>query len=272
MSIRPASQRARRALIAITALAIALAVTACGDGDDSRSASGAATTTSSATPAGLQPRPLLPPLVNGEANPCLPLCAEGKDEPGRVPLGRYQTTWFFGAYMTLELKRAWTIHEDSTSELKLMYPGDPDYGVGFALDLDPVKDTEPVEGVPNTVASKLRWLRSNDDLTVSKPTPATIGDLPAMAVDVAISKTATNEDPDCPGKVCVLFWTFEQWSGWYGIAGNDVNRFYFADVEYNGTKHVFIVWAEGKDRAHLAKVAPAVEELLDTVKVPAHAA
>jgi hypothetical protein len=261
--------------IVVWVCAVTLAVTGCGGGsnDDSPSppapASAASTVAGAASGSGLTPRPDLPALVKGELAACLPLCATGRDVPGELPLGTYQTRWFFGGYMTLGFERAWTGLEDSTGELKIAPATDSEYGVGFALDLYPVRSGKRVNGVPMTAAGLLEWLGGNPNLEVSKSTATSIGKLPAMAVDIGLSKAAVNDDPGCPARACVNFLGFPQWDHANGIAGDDVYRLYLADVRYSGTDHVFSVTVEGRDRTHLGGIVPAVEQVLGTVEVPA---
>jgi hypothetical protein len=259
--------------VLVVAWAVALAVTSCagGSGNDSPGTPSAAASTVAGSASGseLAPRPDLPPLVEGELAACLPLCAKGLVVPGDLPLGAYQTQWFFGGYMTLRMERAWTGLEDSTGELKIAPATDSEYGVGFALDLYPVLSGQRVDGVPLTAAGMLGWLGGNTNLEVSKPTATSIGDLPATAVDIRLSKAAINDDPGCPARACVGFLGFPQWDHANGIAGDDVYRLYLADVRYSGTEHVFSVTVEGRDRAHLREIVPAVEQVLETVKVPA---
>jgi hypothetical protein len=223
----------------------------------------------SASGSELAPRPDLPPLVEGELAACLPLCAKGRVVPGDLPLGTYQTQWFFGGYMTLSFERAWTGLEDSTGELKIAPATDSEYGVGFALDLHPVLNGRQVNGVPMTAAGLLDWLDGSPNLGVSKPTATSIGNLPSTAVDIRLSKAAVNDDPGCPAQTCVNFLGFPQWDHANGIAGDDVYRLYLADVRYSGTNHVFSVTVEGRDRTHLRGIVPAVEQVLGTVEVPA---
>lgn len=218
-------------------------------------------------PSGLEDRSDLPDLVNGEADACLPLCAVGLSRPGELPIGKYQTQWFFGGYMTLELDGAWTAIEDSTGELKIAPAADDEYGAGFALDIFPVVEGERVDA-PNTVEGFLAAIRSHPDLVVSDDMPTTIGSVPATAIDVRLAPGAPMEHADCPAP-CVDFVGFEQWDHANGILGDDVYRFYVADVEYSGSHHVFSVTVEGRDEEDLRTFVQAVEEVLATVKIPA---
>jgi hypothetical protein len=223
-------------------------------------------------PEGLADRPLLPALIDGEADSCLPLCATGILEPNRVLQAgsRYQTLWFFGGYMTLTPPTPTTLLEDSTGGLEIGISDDPEYHTGFALDPYPVKDGERVAGIANTVVGFIAWLRGNENYEVSSDIDARIGGLPATAVDIRLSPTAPEQYDDC-GAPCVDLMGFEQWFGVDGVLGDDVYRMYFADVEYNGTKHLFVVEVESRDRPHLESLLPAVEGLLASVTLPAHA-
>lgn len=261
-------------------LAVCLLATACAqsaapatDTPLMPTATSAAVLTPSPLPSGLEPRGDLPPLEGGEVAACTDLCGEyDRITPGSMQSGRYQTSWFFGGYMTIELGSGWSSLEDSVAELHLFPPGEQEYGMHFGLDAFPVADGRRVADVPNTAAALVDWLRSNPRLRVSEPTQASIGDLPALSVEVANSDTAENEAPDdCPAPVCVLFWGDDYFDHVNGIAGDDVYRFFFADVEYSGSEHVLSLWVEGRDRAHLDTVLPLVEELLATVTVPASA-
>jgi hypothetical protein len=172
--------------------------------------------------------------------------------------------------MTIDLKEPWTGIEDSTGEFKVAPTEDPEYGVSFALDLYPVSAGERVNRVSPSSDEIEEWLRGNSRLAVSSAKHAKVGALPATVVDVKLSSSATREHADCPDR-CVDFLGFEQWDHANGILGNDVYRFYLADVRYSDSEHVFIVTIEGRDQDHLDSFGSRVESLLATVRVPAHA-
>ena len=222
----------------------------------------------------LESRDDLPPLESGEVAACVDLCGEpwlyGRVTPGQIPSGRYQTRWFFGGYMTINVGPGWSSLEDSTAELHLFPPEDQEYGLHFRLDSFPVADGQRVTDVSNTAEALIDWLRSDPRLTVSETTDATIGELPALAVDVEISAAAGNEDPGCPAPVCTIFWGDDQINHFDGIAGDDVYRFHLANVEYSGSDHVLTVFVEGRNREHLDSTLLKVNELLETVLVPAN--
>lgn len=136
----------------------------------------ATSVTPSASATALEDRPHLPELVNGEADACLPLCVTGLTQPGVLPAGTYQTVWFFGGYMTIELDGSWTGIEDSTGEFKIAPTENTEYGVSFALDLYPVSDGTRVDGVPLTADGLERWLRGNPTLSCPKQRMVTLVD------------------------------------------------------------------------------------------------
>ena len=269
--------RPRRPVIGLAAISTMLVIAACGGGssggqtDPTRTStvSSAASTSASTSPAGLEPRPELPPLVDGEAAACLPLCATGGVNDRELPAARYQTQWFFNGAMTIDLDTPWALWEDSTGEFSLGQVEDPDYRLVFWLDVYPVVEGARVEGIPNTATDLLGWVRSDPGLDVSAPIEAAIGEVPATAVDVAISKAAVNDDPGCPAAVCHNFLGFPQWGEPFGIAGDDPYRLWFADVSYSGTAHVLVAALESHDPDHFARFLPAAEEVMATATFPA---
>jgi len=258
----------------------AVACSSTGPSEPSGSLAGAATPTAPLTgtpapslPAGLLDRPALPALIEGEADPCLPLCARGHAEAGPFEVGvRYQTKWFFGGYMTITPARALAGGEDSTGELGVYLPDDLEYGLKFHLDLYPVVAERRVDGVGPTAVALVDWLRSHDDLVVSASQPAFIGALPAVTVDVRLARGAPEQFPDC-GAPCVDFLGFEQFDhAAIGIRGSDIYRLYLADVQYGGSRHVLIAHIESRSRAALDLARAAFEEILGSVTVPASVA
>lgn len=224
-------------------------------------------------PNGLAARPRLQPLVDGEVAACVPRCTKLSSKAGLLSAGeRYQTKLFFGGYMTITPRRAWFGDEDSTGELSLFLPGQSEYRVHFWLDPYPAKDGARVPGVPFTSAALIGWLQGEENFVVSQPTDARVGALPATVIDVHLSSRAPQQYDDCASP-CVDMLGFEQFDDPFGgIRGDDVDRIYFADVQYSGTTHVLVVTVEGRDRADLDSVMPAVDELLETLTVPARPA
>ena len=174
--------------------------------------------------------------------------------------------------MTVDLDTPWALWEDSTGEFSLGQVEDPDYRLVFWLDVYPVVTGTRVEGIANTAADLLGWIRSDPGLVVSAPIKSTIGAIPATAVDIAISKAAVNDDPGCPAAVCHNFLGFPQWGEAFGIAGDDPYRLWLADVSYSGTGHVLVAALESRDPGHFARFLPAAEEVMATATFPARPA
>lgn len=200
---------------------------------------------------------------------CAPLClAPHLARPGPVPAGEYASKYFFGGRLTAEVGPGWEVTEDSTGELRFARSSDPEYGVLLWEDVYPIHQGERVEGVPQTEAGLLDWLRQSLDLDLTEPKQAAIGNVPATRVDATISAEATNDDPGCPARLCVNPLRFPQWDGPWGMAGEAATRLLLADVRYGGARHLFVAALEGRSRADLAKRLPAAERLLRSVRVP----
>ena len=220
-------------------------------------------------PGGLALRPGLPPLVDGEAAACVPGCGLGREAGGALPAGRYQTRWFFGGYMTIETDGTWSLGEDSNAELSL--PTADNYQIAFALDPQLVLHGAVAEDVPLQASAYTDWLSMHPDLVVSDPEETLIGSVPATAVDISLAPDAGQDEADCGTDSCITFISNpaipSEFQHVDGILGDDVYRFYFADVSYSGTDHLFVVKVEGRDEADVT--SPRVEQVLHTVVIPA---
>lgn len=237
------------------------------------SVSAATATAAAALPGGLLPRPGLPPLVDGEAAACIPGCGIGRVANVDLPAGRYQTAWFFGGFMTLEIDGStWSIREDSNGELAIFLPGDTEYAVAFWIDPVPYLHGQPASGVGHDAGAFIDRLATHPDLVVSTSEPTSIGEVPARAVDIWLAATAGQDEADCGVDPCISFIKNPAFDHVGGILGDDVYRFYFADVAYSGTDHLLVVMVEGRDRSHLDSITPTIEQLLRTVTIPARPA
>lgn len=268
----PATRRAPAALIIL----LLAACTSGAPGAAPTSPAAEPTVTPGATlPGGLESRMGRPALVDGEAAACIPGCAVGRVEGGMLPVGRYQTEWFFGGYMTLETDGSWDRGEDSNGELGLPIAAPEGIGVyQVAFSLDPslvVGDIVQTE-IPRQTADYVEWLGTQPELIVSEPIDARIGSVPAVAVDIRLGPNAPSQYDDCPPDPCVTFIKVEAFDHSDGILGDDEYRFYFADITYSGADHMLVVKVEGRDPEDLDAVLPKVEALLETVVIPARPA
>ena len=206
---------------------------------------------------------------------CAPQClTPGRVEPGNLPAGEYQTRYFFAGQMTLRFAKGWLGTEDSTSEFGASPRNNQKARVIFWEDVYAVRSSIP--GYPHRVgpprptsASLLALLQKNPNLTVSKPRSGKIGTIHARVVDIGVSDGAVNDDPGCPAKPCANFLFFPQWGEAYGIAGKWISRFYFSDVRYGGTKHLFVAVIEVPGKAELGALLPTARKLIASVRVPA---
>ena len=221
---------------------------------------------------GLAPRPGRPPLLGGEAAACIPLCGVGRVEGGSLPIGRYQTEWFFGGYMTIEMDGTWKRGEDSNGELGLPIAaadGAAVYQLAFFLDPALVVDDVIQASIPRRAEAYIEWLAAHPNLVVSDPIDTMIGLIPAVAVDIRLAPGAPSQYDECPPDPCVTFLKVAAFDHSDGLFGDDEYRFYFADVTYSGTEHMLVVKVEGRDAADLDAVLPSIERLLATVTIPA---
>jgi hypothetical protein len=249
--------------------ALALLEAACGSTDELQDQSSSTATSGGGTPASGSTASEVP--VADPIRGCVPSCnTPGLTRPGPLPLGPYETQWFFGGEMVITLDEPCSSHEDSTGEFVLTLDATPENGVYFWEDVYPVENEERVPGVPMTVDGFLDWLRQTPRLDVSAARPGTIGsDLPATVVDVTVSKDATNEDVACPSATCVLWLGFPQWEGSWGIAVPQAQRFYLSDVTYGGKTHLFVAVVYPDDPLDMETFLPHGEDLIATVEVPA---
>ena len=262
------------------AAAVMLAMlAACGQAAPAGSASTVATSTPIATPTApplpgsLELRPGRPDLVDGEAAACIPECGVGRVAGGSLAAGRYQTEWFFGGYMTIETDGTWTLGEDSNAELSL--PTRDNYQIAFLLDPQLVLHGATAPDVPLEASAYVDRLATHPDLVVSEPQTTRIGSTPAVAVDIHLAATAGQDESDCGSDPCITFIRNPAIPAEFqhvdGILGDDIYRFYFADIAYAGTDHLLVLKVEGKGRAHLTSIVSRIEDLLASVTIPAHA-
>ena len=220
----------------------------------------------------LEPRPSLPPLVNGEADACIPGCASGIVDAGfALSRGVYQTQWFFGGAFTIEVGEGWKLREDSTGEFGLTPQDDPlEYGIVFWLDPYVLQRGDQVNS-PLTAAGFLGALEQHPDLVVSTPAEAAIGAFPARSVDIQVAEDAVNSDPGCPIDVCVEFISYPEWTVPFGMGKtDDVYRFVVADVTYSGSSHLFVAAIEGQNREFLDAFVVELAPMIASVQIPAH--
>lgn len=210
---------------------------------------------------------------------CIPACSYngGRLDPIPLPTGEYRTDGFFGGAMTVTFGSGWMSPEDTSGEFSarsLASPRSHPDLIVFWEDVYPVEHEERVEGVPLTAAGILNWMNSSPRLDVTARTTGAIGSLPAMVVDVSVAHGAGNEDPDCPPRYapCILFLGFPQWFGPWGIAGEQVQRFYLSDVTYGGVDHLFVAVVYPDDPADLEAFVSKAAPILGSVHVPVAAA
>lgn len=224
------------------------------------STAGPSTATSSPSPAPSEASFTVADGLQG----CYPGCyGYQRVTPGPLPAGTYTTKYFLAGELSLELGEGWNGIEDSTGELKLLFPGETmggNYSYGAAFRVDDIVVGPPGTDVTSTpdVKGWLGFFQSDPRVVVSEPAPGMIGSLPATVVDVQL----------IPQALLAELWRQEKFDHNDGIGGGDVYRFWLADVEYGGEPHLLTVYIEsGGDDDLQAKVAQ-LEPVLSSFQAP----
>jgi len=175
--------------------------------------------------------------------------------------------------MVLTMPDGWLLGEDSSGELKLD-PAD-DLGQKLSFFTDPIavdNDSNIVAGVDGTPAALVDWLRSNADLSVSKPAATTVGKgIPATSVDLKVAPAAKNGDPRCPtGLACVDVFLFRgsTYRFDYGISSDQGLRFTFATIGSGSATRTLFALHEVVPLASLADFATRTKPIIDSLRLP----
>lgn len=258
----------------ILAVVASLLGAACGSNGETASQTGAAPATETSTGATGETATTDEAPVPDPIDGCVPRCnPPGIVQPGPVPVGPYETQWFFGGELVASMDEEWLVSEDSTGEFALSPRALPADSVLFWEDVYPVEDGTQVKGVPMTTQGLLKWMKKDPRLEVSDGHEGRIGDIPATVVDVSVADGAKNDDPaGCPTPVCVLFLGFPQWDGSWGITDQQTPRLYLSDVTYGGEQHLFVAAIYADLAADTNVFRPHGEDLIATVQVPAEPA
>jgi len=172
---------------------------------------------------------------------------------------------------TLTLTEKWLNGGNTTQEFAISPLDIPDDEILFWLDVSPSTNRdEPVTGVPNTPKGLYDWLAANRNLTVSTAQPVAIGDgIPAIALDLRVSDTTVNLDPNCPGRACVDFlWHTPPWSAPFGISDTERLRLYLAQVGRGAKANTLVIAVSAVDDRELTAFAPRVLSVLASIRLP----
>src|SRR6185295_10082142 len=66
------------------------------------------------------------------------------------------------------------------------------------------RDARSFDKAAATVTDIALWLESKEGLDATPFTPAKIGGLTGVTMDIRIAPGAANEDPDCPVQTCIM--------------------------------------------------------------------
>lgn len=124
-----------------------------------------------------------------------------------------------------------------------------------------------VAGVNGSVADLATWLQGNDQLTVTTPTPVTVGGLDGLVMDIRIADSATAHPSDCPTRVCVPTLAGadpeppHNWQWDWGSAGTETQRLYLLA---NGDS-LLAIFVDSLDGTTFDSITAVADKLLATV-------
>lgn len=226
-------------------------------------ASSTAVSTPAPTPVSVAPSPsgTSVPIASPTCPDCTPLSA-----------GKHTTVAFLPG-MVLTMPDGWLLGEDSSGELKLN-PAD-DLGLKLSFFTDPIavtNDTNIVAGVDGTPTALVAWLRSNPNLSVSKPTTTTIGQgVSATSVDLTVASGAKSGDPGCPpGLACVNLFLFRgsSYKFGYAISSDQGLRFTFAQIGSGSAARTLFVLHEVVPPDSLTDFATRTKPIIASLRLP----
>jgi hypothetical protein len=209
---------------------------------------------------------LLAPLVAGCS--LLPGQATPSASSGPEPLapGTY-TTKSFQPAVTFTVPAGWTNPTDTAAYFNLMPTLDDANGVHLfhnpqALSQAANCPASAQPGVGSSSVAMIAWIRSLKGFSVTQPALATVGGLPATAIDIAIASSWTQSCPFANGLPAVpLFYDAATSLRWV-VAGDERLRLYFVDVPGSGTVVVDLDSFDGAGYSSLlANAAPIVKSL-----------
>jgi hypothetical protein len=270
-------RRIRRDRIAPVAATVFLAMllAACqGSTGASSSASPASVETSSPAPAAsslaaITPRPTAPPLPLAIPRPTdLPTdgaCESGHTCLGLLGPGTYHTKAFRPGFEFTISAGSWENLADTGGDLLLQSIDSPGDVIAFFRQPRATKpDGTLVAGVSMNVKAIDAWLATNEALTVSPPTPVSVGGLSGVRRDITLAPGVQSHQSDCPVQVCALVFLGRSstWEWTWGFAGPERQRLYLLSAP-DGVIAVFVDSLDGTTFETLTKAA---DKILATVK------
>jgi hypothetical protein len=116
------------------------------------------------------------------------------------------------------------------------------------------------------------WLRSNPNLSVSKPTTTTIGQgVSATSVDLTVASGAKSGDPGCPpGLACVNLFLFRgsSYKFGYAISSDQGLRFTFAQIGSGSAARTLFVLHEVVPPDSLTDFATRTKPIIASLRLP----
>lgn len=200
------------------------------------------------------------------------------DSPCRLSAGTWELTGRFSFILGLQvtLPDGWQSLEQDAGEFSLWPLDHPKDHLFMARDIAAVRSNGSMSlapGVPETEEGLIAYWRSDPNLVVSQPEPATIGDgITATTYVISVSPTAKFEDPGCPAyPLCAdLFTDPAHWEGGaYGIGAPTAVRLYFATIGSGSQEHLLVIGLEGEDEAAMTRLTRDAAPIIASIRLPA---
>jgi hypothetical protein len=202
---------------------------------------------------------------------CLPACWTGRLVRPNGMSGTYTTRNFFGGQLTVTVPDGWWGYEDSTSELSIGLPNDSDARVEIWIDIYAVSDPTGMrdKSIERTGDALIPWFLAKPLIKLIKREPATLGGLPAEAIEYRRNDRAANEDPGCPVELrpCAVDFGYPEWDGAFSEGGPFHSRLLWANATWGGAHHTVYLMFWAMD-PNYGEMIGDVQAIIDSIQLP----
>jgi hypothetical protein len=183
---------------------------------------------------------------------------------GSLTPGKVYTTKVFTPPTSFKVPNAeWVNVADLGGDFGLLSTKD----VGDAIMF--FRDVRSFDKSAATVTDIALWLESKEGLDVTPFTPAKVGGLTGVSMDIRIAPGAANEDPGCPVQACIMMLRGDdpvlndpyQWHWDWGAAGTEGQRLYLLD----GKDTVIAIIADSIDGTTFDKITATFDQIAPTI-------
>ena len=231
----------------------------------------AATTAATASPPAATPTPPPNKPVTLPRISDVPLAGTCESEHlgclGTLEKGKRYTTTTFKPTVSFVIPSAgWDNPNEAGGDLPIFSTTDVGDVIFF---FSHARSTDPKVGY--TVDAIATWLQGYDQITATPATPAAVGGLEGVRMDITIAPAATNKDPKCPVQVCVPLLRGDdpvandpyQWHWDWGLEGTERQRLYLLDAD--GV--VVAIFIDSLDGLTFDKITGAFDQMAPSIKI-----